>query len=106
MEHINDHTIRDYDIVLDKEFGAPGTAQRIKAEEEALEAYSCQVLRDIRKEVKMTQAELAAKIGANKSYISRIERGEIIPSVGVFYRIISALGMQIQIVNPANAIQA
>jgi hypothetical protein len=30
-------------------------AQRTKAEEEALEAYSCQVLRDIRKEVKMTQ---------------------------------------------------
>lgn len=34
----NDHTIRDYDLVLDSEFGAPGTASRLEAEKKA-EAY-------------------------------------------------------------------
>ena len=36
MQHENDNIIRDYDIVLDEEFGAPGTPERSLAE---LEAY-------------------------------------------------------------------
>ena len=32
----NDHQIRDYDAVLDAEFGKPGTAEREKAIEDAL----------------------------------------------------------------------
>lgn len=32
----NDHKIRDYDIILDTEFGKPGTAEREKAIEDAL----------------------------------------------------------------------
>lgn len=48
----------------------------------------------------MTQAELADRIHTTKSYISRIERGDITPSVGVFYRIINALGLRVDIVKP------
>lgn len=48
----------------------------------------------------MTQSELAMRINATKSYISRIENGVIIPSVGIFYRIINALGMRVEIVKP------
>lgn len=97
MEHVNDHQIRDYDLVLDAEFGAPGTPERAKAEEEAYAFYSGQMLRDVRKEAGMTQAELASKIGASKSYISRIENGDIMPSVGAFYRIVNAMGMNVEI---------
>lgn len=43
--------------------------------------------------------ELANKIGADKSYVSRVERGEIMPSVGAFYRIIAALGFRVQLTN-------
>ena len=35
-----------------------------------------------------------------KSYISRIENGVIIPSVAVFYRMVAALGMAVEIVRP------
>lgn|GEM_PF-1257786 len=40
---------------------------------------------------KMTQTELAQKIGTNKSYISKIENGTIEPGVGVFLRILEAM---------------
>ena len=48
----------------------------------------------------MTQEELAKRIGASKSYISRIEKGVIEPGVSTFYRIIEALGLRIEIVKP------
>ena len=49
---------------------------------------------------RMTLSELAAKLHVTKSYISRIENGLINPSVTVFYRIIDALGMRVEIVKP------
>ena len=101
MEHVNDKIIRDYDSVLDEKYGKQGTPERVKFEEEAYAFYSGQLIRDARKDARVTQAELAGKIGTSKSYISRIENGEIIPSVGVFYRIVNALGMEVRIVKPA-----
>lgn len=95
MKQKTDNIIRDYDVVLDAEFGAPGTKQRIQAEEEALAFYSGQILRDARKSEKVTQADLAARIGSTKSYISKIENGILTPSVGTFYRIVNALGLQV-----------
>jgi len=60
----------------------------------------CNKLRICRKEVRMTQGELAEKLHVTKSYISRIENGLITSSVTVFYRIIEALGMRVEIVKP------
>ncbi|MBR3744123.1 MAG: helix-turn-helix transcriptional regulator [Bacteroidales bacterium] len=99
MKHVNDKQIRDYDAVLDAKYGAPGTPERTQFEEEAYSFYSGQIIRDIRKEAGVTQSELADKIGADKSYVSRVERGEIMPSVGTFYRIIAALGFRVQLTN-------
>ena len=48
----------------------------------------------------MTQTELAQKIGTNKSYISKIENGTIEPGVGLFLRILDALGLRFDIVKP------
>ena len=59
-----------------------------------------QILQDARKEAKMTQSELAERTQTTKSYISKIENGVITPSVGVFYRIIAALGMRVEVVKP------
>lgn len=101
MEHVNDKIIRDYDSVLDEKYGKLGSPERTKFEEEAYAFYSGQLIRDARKDARVTQAELAGKIGTSKSYISRIENGEIIPSVGVFYRIVHALGMEVRIIKPA-----
>ncbi|ADV42340.1 helix-turn-helix transcriptional regulator [Bacteroides helcogenes] len=96
----NNHQIVDYDVVLDAKFGKEGTPQRIQAEEDAYNFYTGQILLDARKEAKVTQSELAKRINSTKSYISRIENGDITPSVGVFYRIIDALGLRIDIVRP------
>lgn len=101
-EHVNDNQIRDYDAVLDAEFGAPGTAERARAEERAYAFYSGQIIRDARKGEKVTQTELANRIGSTKSYISKIENGTMTPSVGTFYRIINALGLQVVISRPLN----
>ena len=45
-----------------------------------------------------SQAELAKRINSTKSYISKVENGIIVPSVGAFYRIINALGMRVEVV--------
>ena len=47
-----------------------------------------------------TQKEVADIMGISQSYISRIEKGVINPSVATFYRIMNALGMRIEIVRP------
>ena len=44
-----------------------------------------------------TQAELAEKIGTNKSYISRVETGKTEPEVSTFYRIASTLGLNVEL---------
>ena len=96
----NNHQIVDYDLVLDQKFGKEGTPERMKAEEDALSFYSGQILLDARREAKVTQAELAKRTNTTKSYISKIENGLITPSVGVFYRIINALGLRVEVVKP------
>lgn len=96
----NNHQIVDYDKVLDARFGKEGTPERAKAEDEAYAFYTAQILHDARKEAKISQSELAKRIHTTKSYISKIENGNITPSVGVFYRIMNALGLRVEIVKP------
>lgn len=93
-----DNMIRNYDDVLDARYGKEGTAERIKFEEDAYAFYTGLILRDARKEAKVSQSELARRTQTTKSYISRIENGLIIPSVAVFYKMIGALGMSVEIV--------
>ena len=93
--------IQDYDAVLDARYGKEGTPERVKFEEDAYAYYTGLILRDARKDAKVSQAELARRTQTTKSYISRIENGVIVPSVAVFYRMISALGMTVEIVKPS-----
>lgn len=82
---------------LNQVFGAPGTDSRKAAERQAWEEYNAQILLDARKQSGMTQTQLAERIGADKSYISRIERGLTIPSISTFYRIVSAMGLAVEL---------
>ena len=82
---------------LNMVFGNHGTASRIEAERQAWEEYNAQILLDARKQAGMTQSELAERIGADKSYISRIERGLIVPSISTFYRMVSAMGLSVEL---------
>lgn len=88
------------DAVLDKLYGKVGTPEREEFRKEAYSYCVGQLISDARKQERMTQAELAEKIGTNKSYIYRIEKGAIEPGVGLFFRIIDALGLKMEIVKP------
>ena len=96
----NNHKIEDYDLVLDAKYGKEGTPQRAQFEEEAKAFYASQLLLQARKEVKMTQSELAQRAGTTKSYISKIENGAIEPGVGLFFRLINAMGLRLDISKP------
>lgn len=95
-----ENMIQDYDAVLDSLYGKEGTPERARFEEKAYAFYTGTILRDARKEAKISQVELAERTKTTKSYISRIENGGIIPSVAVFYKMIAALGMEIKITKP------
>ncbi|MBQ4408587.1 MAG: hypothetical protein II852_16440 [Bacteroidales bacterium] len=47
-----DHKIRNYDLILDETFGKQGTPERAKAEEDAYNYYSGQILQSVSKEAK------------------------------------------------------
>lgn len=95
-----DNLINDFSAILDAKYGKKGTKERQKFDEEAYAFYTGQIILDARKESKVTQQELAERMHVSKSYISRIEKGVINPSVATFYRIMNALGMRIEIVRP------
>ncbi len=87
------------DAMIDAEFGKVGTPERETFRKEAYAFYMGQIISDARKKEKITQSELAKRVGTNKSYISRIEKGLIEPGIFTFYRIIDALNLRIDIVN-------
>jgi DNA-binding XRE family transcriptional regulator len=93
----NDQVFINLSELLAKEYGEHGTPERAKFDEEAYAFYTSQILLDARKEAKLTQQQLAERIGATKSYISRVERGIVVPSVATFFRIVSALGRSVEL---------
>ena len=92
--------IVDIDAMMDERFGAVGTPERENFRKEAYSYCVGQLIMEARKQEHMTQEELAVKLGTNKSYISRIEKGQIEPGVNTFLRIIDALGLRFEIVRP------
>ena len=90
--------IRSISEEMDSLYGKEGTTEREAFRREAYAWYMGQVLYDIRKSEKITQQELASRIGSSKSYISKIEKGVIEPGVATFYRIASALGRSVELV--------
>lgn len=93
----NEEVLYDLSAELDEIFGAPGTESRRQAEDLAWQEYNAQILLDARKNAGLTQKALADRIGASKGYISKIERGLTVPSIATFYRIITAMGLMIEL---------
>lgn len=90
-----DSKIKSYSKIMAEKYGEHGTEKRKEFQEKAMAFYTGQIIEQARKEAKMTQEELAEKIGADKSYISRIENGKTEPKVSTFYKIIEALGLKV-----------
>lgn len=92
--------IGSVDAILDRDYGKAGTPEREQFRKEAYAYCVGQIILDARKQEHMTQSDLAKKVGTDKTYISRIEKGVIEPGVGMFFRIIDALGLKVDIVRP------
>ena len=89
--------IYDVDAWLDETLGKEGTPERERNRERAWEEYNAQILLEARKNAHLTQAELEKRIGADKGYISRIERGLTVPTVATLYKIAAAMGMTVEL---------
>lgn len=78
---------KNFDELLDFKYGKIGTEKRDQFEEKAQYFVISEMLKDARKEAKMTQEELAKKVGTKKSYISRLENGKCDIQLSTLYRI-------------------
>ncbi len=82
--------------LLDKRYGKLGTESREKFRDDAFSYYFGEIIRNRRKELKMSQNDLADLIGKKRPYISRIENGEDI-RLSNFVLVASALNLSIQL---------
>lgn len=78
---------RTFDELLDIKYGNIGTEKRDDFEEKAQYFVISEMLKEARKEAKMTQEQLAVKVGTKKSYISRLENGKCDIQLSTLYRI-------------------
>lgn len=90
--------IGSFDAILDEKYGKIGTSKREEFHREAYAYCMGQMVMEARRKEKMTQADLAERVGTNKTYISRIERGLIEPGIGFFCQLANALGMRLEMV--------
>ena len=78
--------------------GEPGSPEREEFEARAKAYYYAELLKEQRKQQKMTQQQLADKIGKKREYISNIERGNSDMQLSTFMQIANALGLRFALV--------
>jgi HTH-type transcriptional regulator / antitoxin HipB len=89
---------KNFDELLDIKYGKIGTEKRDYFEERAQYYVISEMLKEARKEAKMTQEQLAEKVGTKKSYISRLENGKCDIQLSTLYRIFEfGLGKRINL---------
>lgn len=83
---------------LEEHYGKPGSPQRDAFEATSMAFRLGVMLKEARKEAKLTQEELAERTGTKKSYISRIERGLSDIQLSTYHRLIrQGLGRELKI---------
>ena len=80
--------------LLDNIYGEVRTESRTTFHEKSIAWYYGEILRDCRKQLKITQQELAEKVGTARSYIARVEKGETDIQISSFFRIARAIGIE------------
>ncbi len=79
---------------LDRRYGKQGSAEREKFDEESLAWFYGNMLRERRKELNLTQKQVAEQLGREQSYIARVENGKADIHLSSFFRIAAVLGIQ------------
>ena len=80
--------------MLDAKYGVHGTETRDEFDESSIAWFYGNMLKERRKQLKMTQKEVAEKSGREQSYIARVERGKADIQLTSFFRIASILGIR------------
>jgi DNA-binding XRE family transcriptional regulator len=90
--------LTDFESILKEKYGEKGNAARDIYDAESLAFRLGVMLKEARKEVRITQEQLAERTGTKKSYISRIERGQSDIQISTYYKLIElGLGKQLNI---------
>ena len=90
---------KTFDELLDIKYGKIGEKERDAFEERARYFVISEMLKEARKEAKLTQEQLAQKVGTKKSYISRLENGKCDIQISTLYRIFEdGLGRKISLI--------
>ena len=101
MKKINEEKwkrLKSFDDILNEEVGSEDSPERIEFEARAKAYYYAELLKEQRKQQKMTQQQLADKIGKKREYISNIERGNSDMQLSTFMQIANALGLRFALV--------
>ena len=88
------YAIRSY-YVLNEFIGKPNSIERISFENELKADVLAFKLKELRKKQKLTQSQLAERLGMEKGQISKIENGKFNLTLSTINRIASALGAKI-----------
>lgn len=91
-------TLHTVDEHFDKKYGPEGSPSREAFEARAMAYYYGEILKEQRKQQKMTQKQLADKIGKKREFISNIERGNSDMQLSTFMLISNALGLRFSLV--------
>lgn len=92
------NNIKTFEQRLTNQYGKIGTRKRDDFEVKAKAFVIGEILKEERKQAKMTQEQLATKIGAKKSCISRVENGKTDIQLSSLYRLFEVgLGKSISI---------
>jgi DNA-binding XRE family transcriptional regulator len=88
----------DFEDILIEKYGKKGTSRRDKFDADSLAFRLGVMLKEARKQAKITQEQLAKRTGTKKSYISRIERGKSDIQISTYFKLIEkGLGKQLSI---------
>ncbi len=82
--------------LLAERYGQKGSDSREKFHESAYSYYFGEIIRNRRKELKMSQERLAEIVGKKRPYISRIENGEDV-RISNLLLVANALDLAIQL---------
>lgn len=90
--------LKTFNQHLDERYGKIGTAKRTEFEIKAKAFAIGELIKEERKQANLTQEQLAEKVGAKKSFISRIENGHSDIQLSTLYKLIElGLGRKVNL---------
>ena len=95
MRKIDISKLHNANDLLDTKYGKEGTVSREAFNKEAISYYYGEILKEKRKEMRLTQGQLSERVGLKRSYIAKIEKGETDIQISSFVRIVEALGLKL-----------